>query len=64
MENMKPVNWNTEKNIRLKAERGVSFEEVLSAMSPMSVINTGLAKPWIWPGSVLGESMPPLPSRG
>ncbi len=30
---MKPVNWNTEKNIRLKAERGVSFEEVLSAMS-------------------------------
>ena len=30
---MKLVNWSTEKNIRLKAERGVSFEEVLSAMS-------------------------------
>jgi uncharacterized DUF497 family protein len=30
---MKPVNWNTQKNIRLKAERGVSFEEVVSAMS-------------------------------
>ncbi len=30
---MKPVNWSTEKNIRLKAERGVSFEEVLSAMA-------------------------------
>ncbi|MDX1253302.1 MAG: BrnT family toxin [Gammaproteobacteria bacterium] len=30
---MKPVNWNTAKNIRLKAERGVSFEEVLSSMS-------------------------------
>jgi len=30
---MKPVNWNTEKNIRLKSERGVSFEEVLAAMS-------------------------------
>ena len=30
---MKPANWNTEKSIRLKAERGVSFEEVLSAMS-------------------------------
>lgn len=30
---MKPVNWNTEKNIRLKAERGVSFEEAVSAMS-------------------------------
>ncbi len=30
---MKPANWSTEKNIHLKAERGVSFEEVLSAMS-------------------------------
>ena len=30
---MKPINWNTEKNIRLKVERGVSFEEVLAAMS-------------------------------
>lgn len=30
---MKPVNWNTEKNISLKAERGVSFEEVVSALS-------------------------------
>ncbi|MCP5277858.1 MAG: BrnT family toxin [Thiobacillus sp.] len=30
---MKLVNWSTEKNIRLKAERGVSFEEVVSAMS-------------------------------
>ena len=30
---MKPANWSTEKNIRLKEERGVSFEEVLSAMS-------------------------------
>jgi uncharacterized DUF497 family protein len=30
---MKPINWNTEKNIRHKLERGVSFEEVLSAMA-------------------------------
>ncbi len=30
---MKPVNWNTEKNIRLMAERGVSIEEVVSAIS-------------------------------
>ena len=30
---MKSVNWSTEKNIRLKAQRGVSFEEVVSAMS-------------------------------
>jgi len=27
------MNWNTEKNNRLKLERDVSFEEVLAAMS-------------------------------
>ena len=30
---MKPVRWNSEKNLSLKAERGVSFEEILSAIS-------------------------------
>jgi len=30
---MKPINWNSEKNIRLKSERGVSFEEILAAIS-------------------------------
>jgi uncharacterized DUF497 family protein len=30
---MKPINWNTEKNIHLQSERGVSFEEVLAAMA-------------------------------
>jgi uncharacterized DUF497 family protein len=30
---VKPINWNSEKNIRLKSERGVSFEEVLAAIS-------------------------------
>jgi len=30
---MKPINWNSEKNIRLKSARGVSFEEVLAAIS-------------------------------
>lgn len=30
---MKPVRWNAEKSLSLKAERGVSFEEVLSAIS-------------------------------
>jgi uncharacterized DUF497 family protein len=30
---MKPVNWNAAKNASLKKERGVSFEEVLSAIS-------------------------------
>jgi len=29
---MKPINWNTDKNMQLKAERGISFEEVLVAM--------------------------------
>lgn len=39
MKSMKPVNWSTEKNIRLKAERGVSFEEVLSAMSHGGILD-------------------------
>ncbi len=30
---MKPMRWNAEKSLSLKAERGVSFEEVLSAIS-------------------------------
>jgi uncharacterized DUF497 family protein len=30
---MKPVYWSTEKNIRLQAERGVSFEEVQSSLT-------------------------------
>ena len=30
---MKSMRWNAEKSLSLKAERGVSFEEVLSAIS-------------------------------
>lgn len=30
---MKPIRWNAEKSLLLKAERDVSFEEVLSAIS-------------------------------
>ncbi len=30
---MKPIRWNPDKSLPLKAERGVSFEEVLSAIS-------------------------------
>ena len=30
---MKPVRWNADKSLSLKSERGVSFEEVLSAIS-------------------------------
>jgi hypothetical protein len=30
---VKPIRWNAEKSLSLKAERGVSFEEILSAIS-------------------------------
>lgn len=30
---MKPFNWNEDKNITLKREREISFEEILEAMS-------------------------------
>lgn len=30
---MKPIRWNAAKSLSLKAERGVSFEEILSAIS-------------------------------
>jgi hypothetical protein len=30
---MKPIRWNPDKSLSLKAERDVSFEEVLSAIS-------------------------------
>ena len=30
---MKPVRWDTEKNVQLRTERGMSFEEVLAALS-------------------------------
>ena len=29
---MKPIRWNADKSLSLKSERGVSFEEVLSAI--------------------------------
>lgn len=29
---LKPFRWNNEKNIRLKKERGVSFEEIVEAI--------------------------------
>jgi uncharacterized DUF497 family protein len=30
---VKPIKWNAEKSLSLKAERGVSFEEILAAIS-------------------------------
>ena len=35
---MKPIRWNSEKSHSLKAERGVSFEEVLSTISQGGLI--------------------------
>lgn len=35
---MKPMRWSAEKSLALKAERGVSFEEVLSAISQGGLI--------------------------
>lgn len=36
---MKPINWNSDKNLALKAERGISFEEVLVAVSQGSLLD-------------------------
>ncbi|MBF0135443.1 MAG: BrnT family toxin [Magnetococcus sp. DMHC-1] len=37
---MKAVRWDTGKNIRLISERGVSFEDVLSAMMHGGLLDT------------------------
>jgi len=36
---MKPINWNSDKNIQLKKERGISFEEVLVAVSQGAILD-------------------------
>ncbi len=36
---MKAINWNSDKNTSLKAERGVSFEEVLVAISQGALLD-------------------------
>lgn len=36
---MKAINWNSDKNMQLKAERGISFEEVLVAVSQGAVLD-------------------------
>ena len=36
---MKPLNWNSDKNLALKAERGISFEEVLVAISQGALLD-------------------------
>ena len=37
---MKPISWNPEKNTRLKAERGVSFEDVVFHMMAGDILDT------------------------
>lgn len=36
---MKPINWNSDKNMTLKSERSVSFEEVLVAISQEALLD-------------------------
>jgi len=36
---MKPINWNADKNMQLKAERGISSEEVLVALSQGALLD-------------------------
>lgn len=36
---MKLINWNSDKNVALKAERGVSFEEVLVSISQGALLD-------------------------
>ena len=37
---MKPISWNTEKNALLKAERGVSFEDVVFHIMTGDILDT------------------------
>ena len=37
---MKPISWNTEKNALLKAERGVSFEDVVYHIMAGDIVKT------------------------
>jgi uncharacterized DUF497 family protein len=37
---MKPISWNTEKNALLKAERGVSFEDVVFHIMAGDILDT------------------------
>lgn len=36
---MKPINWNSDNNVALMAERGVSFEEVLVAVAQGALLD-------------------------
>jgi uncharacterized DUF497 family protein len=36
---MKSINWKSDKNMQLKAERGISFEEVLVVVSQGAILD-------------------------
>jgi uncharacterized DUF497 family protein len=40
MKDKKPIRWSPEKNLELKRERGVSFEEILSAIEQGGLLLT------------------------
>lgn len=40
MSGMKPISWNVEKNALLKAERGISFEDVVYHIMAGDVLDT------------------------
>jgi uncharacterized DUF497 family protein len=44
VDNVKPIRWNTDKNLSLQSERGVSFEEVLASIENGGLLTT-LAHP-------------------
>jgi uncharacterized DUF497 family protein len=37
---MKPISWNSDKNVRLKAERGVCFEDVVFHIMAENILDT------------------------
>ena len=37
---MKPISWNSEKNVSLQAERGVSFEDVVFHIMAGDILDT------------------------
>lgn len=41
---MKPIEWNEEKNHKLKADRGISFEDVLVELAAGRIIDVLISK--------------------
>lgn len=41
LSNMKPINWNSEKNRKLIRERGISFEDVVFCLQSDGLLDDG-----------------------